>query len=92
MLHFLQLCHLLAKVLFFTIRSAPPGADCLLFVLLQHEIYIFYDPLLSYRYQFIFHNLYASVLERYHDDLFYIGPPGNVMIQKSSNFTMTYCI
>lgn len=46
-LHFLQLCHLLAKVLFFTIRSAPPGADCLLFVLFQHEIYIFYDPLLS---------------------------------------------
>lgn len=31
----------------FTIRSAPPGADCLLFVLLQHGIYIFYDPLLS---------------------------------------------
>lgn len=47
MLHFLQLCHLLAKVLLFTIRSAPPCADCLLFVLLQHGIYIFYDPLLS---------------------------------------------
>lgn len=47
MLHFLQLCHFLAKVLLFTIRSAPPCADCLLFVLLQHGIYIFYDPLLS---------------------------------------------